>query len=143
MTTSHILLQDIKTILRKLAGDEGATDANPWLYRAQKLLMSLFPIVISLEQSGKTVNPASLMSLDSVEQWMLDLEGDSEFKNSGGLLLELKQFLAILPGYKEELIGQQEPWTHEKYGYHIMMARTLCDATKAFQPSSLGTCNTA
>ena len=136
--TSDILLQDIKAILLKLAGDEGSTGANPWLYRAEKLLMSLLPIVITLEQSGTNVSPSSLVSLDLLEQWISELEASPEFQMSRGLLFDVKQCLAILPGYKEDSIGKQAPWTHEKYAHHIMMARSLCDASRTQKPRSLG-----
>ena len=143
MATSDLVLQDIKSIVLKLASDEGSTGENPWLYSVQKLLMGLLPIVISIEQAGKNVSPSSFMTLDSLEHWMLDVEGNADLQGSKRLLWDLKQFLAILPGYKKDLIGKQEPWTQEKYVYHIIMARSLCDAAKSYQPRSLGTCNIA
>lgn len=132
--TSELLLQDIKTILMQLASDEANTvDSALWFYRPMNFLMSLLPVVISLEQSGKEVNPISFMSLQSLEPWMSGLERDPDFKNSGVLLSNLKKFLEVLPGYKKDCIGKQEQCSHDKYGYNIVMARGLCEFTKSFQ----------
>jgi hypothetical protein len=142
MKTSDILLQDIKAILLRLASDQW-TIAGPWLYRTLKLLMGLLPIVFSLEQSGKNVNPASLMSLDSLEYWMSDVEETLEFQRSKVLLLELKQFLAILPGYKKDHIGKHGHWTKHEYDCCIMMAGGLHNSVKTSKPRSLGVCDIA
>lgn len=131
MNTSDILLLDIKEVLAKIAIVKADEDSNLWLNRSLKLLMSLLPIVIFLEQSGKTINASSLVSLDTLEAWVLDVEKNISPQKSSLLLFDLKKFLEILPGYKKNTIGNQDPWVHESYGYIIMMAIGLRNAANA------------
>lgn len=130
LQTSEILIQDIKDNLLTLAREPEASSAVSWLHRSNRLLLNLLPIVIYLEQTGVDVEPASFANLNALEQWLTGTEKSLEFQRSATLLSGLKDVLQYLPGYKQELIGNQSPMTEEKYQYQLMIAKNLYKASR-------------